>query len=118
MPDSVAQRPVQVERGLVIAAVAEMADGGLAERMRLDAAARVLVSARRLMVVAPREAASGAAAQAVLRVARSWDPAATTAGEHVEGLAPAELDAFLAAAPRWAASVRDAAAHDPERRAA
>jgi hypothetical protein len=45
----------------------------------------------------------------VLRVAQAWDPAATTASEHVEHLDPAELDAFLAAAPRWAASVRDAA---------
>jgi hypothetical protein len=35
----------------------------------------------------------------------------------VETLAPAELDAFLAAAPRWAASVRDAT-RDEMRRAA
>jgi hypothetical protein len=93
-----------------MAAVAEMADGGLSERMRLDAAARVLVVARRMLAVAPREAAMGAAAGAVLRVARGWDPAVTTATEQVEALAPADLDAFLAAAPRWAASVRDIAA--------
>jgi hypothetical protein len=109
MPESVAQRVARFERGLVMAAVAEMADGGLSERMRLDAAARVVVTARRMLTLAPREASTGAAAAVVLRVARGWDPAATTAGEHVEALAPAELDAFLAAAPRWAASVRDAA---------
>lgn len=109
MPDSVAQRVARIERGQVMAAVAEMADGGLSERMRLDAGARVLVTARRMLTLAPREAATGAAASVVLRVARQWDPAATTAAEHVEALAPADLDAFLAAAPRWAASVRDAA---------
>jgi hypothetical protein len=109
MPESVAERLARFERGQVMAAVAEMADGGLSERMRLDAAARVLVIARRMLALAPREAATGTAAAAVLRVARPWDPAATTAAEHVEALAPGELDAFLAAAPRWAASVRDAA---------
>ena len=109
MPERVAQHVPQFERGRVMAAVAEMADFGLSERMRLDAATRVLLTARRMLAIAPREAAAGAASAIVLRVARGWDPAATTAGEHVEHLAPTELDAFLAAAPRWAASVRDAA---------
>jgi hypothetical protein len=113
MLESVAQRGTRFERGQVMAAVAEIAEGGLSERMRLDAAARVLVTARRLLTLAPREAATGAAAAIVLRVARAWDPAATTAAEHVEDLAPGELDLFLAAAPRWAASVRDAAEDVP-----
>uniref|UniRef100_UPI0022EB1E6D hypothetical protein n=1 Tax=Falsiroseomonas oryzae TaxID=2766473 RepID=UPI0022EB1E6D len=108
MREILAQRAADAVRGRAMAAVAEFADGGLAERMRLDAATRVLVTARRLLSVAPREAASGAAAGVVMRVARSWDPAATTAAEHVEALPLAELDAFLAAAPRWAAGVRDA----------
>ncbi|MGG5818493.1 hypothetical protein [Falsiroseomonas sp. HW251] len=115
MPDSVAQRGDERER--VLAAAAEFADGGLAERMRLDAAARVVVTARRLLGVAPREAATGASAAPVLRVARAWDPAALTAAEHVEHLAPAELDAFLAAAPRWAANLRDATRADTRRAA-
>lgn len=109
MSEKVAQHVPPFERGRVMAAVAELAEFGLSERMRLDAAERVLVTARRMLVVAPREAASGAASAVVLRVAQAWDPAATTASEHVEHLDPAELDAFLAAAPRWAASVRDAA---------
>lgn len=112
----VVQPAVRAEPGHVLAAVVELAEGGLAERMRLDAAARVLVTARRMLRIAPHQAAAGQAAEVVLRVARAWDPAATTAAEHVEALAPADLDAFLAAAPRWAASVRDAAL--PERRAA
>lgn len=109
MRDRMAQHGPQLERGRVMAAVAELAEGGLSERMRLDAAARVLVTARRMLTLAPREAATGAAAATVLRVARGWDPSVTTAAEHVEQLAPADLDAFLAAAPRWAASVREAA---------
>lgn len=117
MPEQVTRFAGVAERGRVLAAVAELADGGLAERMRLDAAARVLVMARRLLTLTPREAAQGPASGLVLRVARGWDPAATTAAEHVEGLAPSELDAFLAAAPRWAAAVRDASLRD-ERRAA
>jgi hypothetical protein len=115
MPESMAG---QAERARVIAAVAELAGSGLAERMRADAAARVLLTARRLLAVAPREAASGPHAAAVLHLARGWDPAATTAAEHVEALAPAELDAFLAAAPRWAAAVREATGKGPRRRAA
>lgn len=105
------------EQGRVMSAVAELADNGLVERMRLDAAVRVLVTAKRLLAIAPRDAASGAAAATVLRVVRGWDATATTAGEHVETLAPSELDAFLAAAPRWAASVRDAAGGEARRAA-
>lgn len=115
MPEIVAQRGD--ERGRVLAAVAEFADGGLAERMKLDAAARVVVTARRLLTVAPREAATAASAAVVLRVARAWDPAVLTAAEHVEHLAPAELDAFLAAAPRWAAGLRDATRSETRRAA-
>jgi hypothetical protein len=117
MAGSVSRRDDRAEQGRVMAAVADLAGPGLEERMRLDAAARVLVTARRLLRVAPREAASGASAATVLRVARAWDPMATTAAEQAETLAPAELDAFLAAAPRWAASVRDAT-RDEMRRAA
>lgn len=109
MSEKVALHAPRFERDRVMAAVAELAEFGLSERMRLDAAERLLVTARRMLIVAPREAAAGTAAAAVLRVARAWDPAATTASEHVEHLDPAELDAFLAAAQRWAASVRDAA---------
>jgi hypothetical protein len=118
MPEIVTERTGRGERGRALAAVAELAGRGLSERMRQDAAARVLVTARRLLTVAPREASAAASSTVVLRVARGWDPAATTAAEHVEALPVAELDAFLAAAPRWAASVRDAAAAEGGRRAA
>ncbi|HEV7263864.1 MAG TPA: hypothetical protein VGN83_02955 [Falsiroseomonas sp.] len=108
MQEMVGHETGPAEHGRVMAAVADLADGGLAERMRLDAAARVLVVVRRALAVAPREAAAGPASATVLRVAHGWDPAATTAAEHAEALAPVELDGFLAAAPCWAAAVRDA----------
>ena len=113
MPDGLVRSGPGSEVGRVMAAVAEMADGGLSERMRLDAAARVLVAARRMLDLAPREAATGTAAAAVLQVARGWDPALTTAAEQADALSPAALDAFLAAAPRWAASIRDLARDMP-----
>ncbi|WP_237215675.1 hypothetical protein, partial [Falsiroseomonas oryziterrae] len=59
MPDIVS-RLGGTEEGRVMSAVAEIADDGLVERMRLDAAVRVLVAARRLLAVAPRAAAAGA----------------------------------------------------------
>ena len=117
MPDVAAQRTDLMDRGRVMEVVADLAGGGLAERMRLDAATRILVSARRMMAVAPIEAMAARGSAVVLRVAHGWDPAATTAEEHVESLAPAELDEFLAAARRWAASVRDATRHEGRRAA-
>ncbi|MGG5809178.1 hypothetical protein [Falsiroseomonas sp. CW058] len=94
----------------VMQAVAELADGGLAERMRIDAGVRLLVTARRVASIAlPRHEAPSEAEATVLRVMRGWDPATTTAAEHLETLAVAELDAFLAAGPVWAAEQRDAA---------
>jgi hypothetical protein len=117
MPGSVSHDDDRSEQGRVMAAVADLAGPGFAERMRLDAATRVLVTARRLMRVAPGAAASGSASAAVLCVAHAWDPAATTAAEHVESLPPVQLDAFLAAAPAWATSVRNRT-QDETRRAA
>ena len=117
MPESSGRTQLQADRGRVLAALAELAGGGLAERMRLDAASRILVTARRMLEVSPREAAAGSDAVIVLDVARDWDPAVTTAAEHVEALAPVELDLFLAAAPRWARDVREASSRGKRRAA-
>jgi hypothetical protein len=117
MPKSVAQGMDNGSRSRAVAAVSELAGQGLAERMRVDAGVRVLIAARRLVAISPREAASGPASTVVLRVARSWESAAVTAAEHIEALAPVDLDAFLAAAPRWAASVRDATEGEARRAA-
>jgi hypothetical protein len=94
----------------MVEAVAELADGGLEERMRIDAGVRLLVSARRLSSALPRTAMPSRAEAVIARVMRGWDPAAITAAEYLEALPVAELDAFIAAGPVWAAEQRDRAA--------
>ena len=91
--------------------VAELADGGLAEAMRIDAGVRLLVAARRAAATLPGFAPVSPAAALVTRVTRGWDSSALTAAEYLEGLTLAELDAFLAAGPDWAAEQRDEAQH-------
>jgi hypothetical protein len=93
----------------VIETVAELADGGLAERMRIDAGVRLLVSARRLAAALPRAGRPSGAESTVMRVTRGWDASATTAAEYLETLPVAELDAFIEAGPIWAAEQRDRA---------
>ncbi len=107
MPDDGAGVSRQATR--VIQAVAELADGGLAERMQVDAGVRLLVSARRLSRALPRPGVPSAAERVVSRITRGWDPAATTAAEYLETLPLAEFDAFIEAGPVWAAEQRDRA---------
>jgi hypothetical protein len=109
MPDSVMRLSARPERQRLMAVLGEFAAGDLADRMRLDAAVRVLVTARRLLGVAPLEAMAGPGAAVILGVVQGWDPLATTAAEHLDMLPAAQLDAFLAAAPGWATAVRAAA---------
>jgi hypothetical protein len=88
----------------VMRAMAELAEGGLGERMRLDAGVRLLVTARRFDATAlPRNTTPSPAEAVVTGVTRGWDPMATTAAEYIETLPVRELDAFLAAGPIWAA---------------
>ncbi|MBR0673459.1 hypothetical protein [Neoroseomonas soli] len=95
----------------------EIAAGGLAARIRLELAARVLVTARR----AAELAASGAlrlppvtsgSAQAVTEIARHWDASAVTAFEYAETLPEAALERLLRAAPAWAAAFAGLTAPD------
>jgi hypothetical protein len=89
--------------------LAEIAQGALSDRIRLEQAARVIVAARR----AARLAQDGAmampsvadpAVQAVTEIARHWDDAAVTAVEYAESLPVAALERLLRAAPAWAAA--------------
>jgi hypothetical protein len=89
--------------------LAEIAEGGLSDRIRLEQAARVIVAARR----AARLAQDGAiampsvadpAVQAVTEIARHWDDAAVTAVEYADSLPVAALERLLRAAPAWAAA--------------
>jgi hypothetical protein len=96
----------RAERARLLSTIADLADDGLAERMRLEAAARAIVAARRWRGFAAKGAPGGPLATRMLRIADAWDASATTAVEHAEGLRPAELDGLLAAARDWAAMVR------------
>jgi hypothetical protein len=87
-------------------AIAEIAEGDLAERIRIETAARIVATARRAAVQAPLSAAlqSDPAVQAVTEIARHWDAGAVTALEYAETLPAAALERLLRAAPRWAAA--------------
>lgn len=89
--------------------LAEMAEGGLPERMRLEQAARVIATARRAGELAAAGAlrlpnAGDPAVKAVTEIARHWDAAAVTAFEYAETLPEAAIERLLRAAPAWAAA--------------
>jgi hypothetical protein len=89
--------------------LAEMAEGTLADRIRLEQAARVIVTARRAAALVAagaiaKPAAADPAVRAVTEIARHWDAAAVTAREYAEALPVAALERLLRAAPAWAAS--------------
>jgi len=88
-------------------ALAEIADHGLADLMRRDAAVRVLVLARRLAMRGCVPDVETAAEALVRGVSENWDPMAITAAEYADSLGVATLDAFLLA------SRARAAAHAP-----
>jgi hypothetical protein len=84
--------------------LADLADGGLPDRIRLEHAARVVVIARRAAGLAQPSAADPAV-QAVTEIARHWDDTTVTALEYAETLPEAALDRLLRAAPAWAAAL-------------
>jgi hypothetical protein len=96
-------------------AIADLAEGSLADRIRLEQAARVIVTARRVTRLADAGAialpsATDPAVQAVTEIARHWDDAAVTAFEYAESLPVAALERLLRAAPSWAAAFGPAVA--------
>lgn len=90
--------PPVARRRVTLDALAELAQGGLPERLRLEAAARVLGTARRALELADGQVPlpEGMA---------GWDHVATTAREHVETLTPRQVDRLVAEGPRWAVAV-------------
>ncbi|MDJ0387878.1 hypothetical protein QMO56_07110 [Roseomonas sp. E05] len=100
--------PPAMRRQAMVNALAELAQGGLAEEMRLEAAARLLRTAYKALEI------MGAVLPLPAGMA-GWDPRAVTAREHAEALRPAELDRLLAEGPRWAAALLRA---EPELRRA
>jgi hypothetical protein len=118
MPDvGMSLPPAAARRERVLASLAELVAGGMAERMRRDAAARVLVTARRLMALSAtgygtggrpgQEAPAAAEHRIVTDLAMAWDPEVLTAAEFVETLTPTETDTLLSLARSWATRVWD-----------
>jgi hypothetical protein len=99
--------------------LSDLADGSLADRIRLEHAARVIVAARRAAALAAAGAMTlpslaDPAVQAVTEIARHWDETAVTAFEYAEALPVAALERLLRAAPGWATAF----AAQPDRLAA
>jgi hypothetical protein len=92
-------------RDRAMATLADLMSGGFAERMRIEAAARIIVTARRVAVLAPEDAAVPGDAGGISDIAARWDARVMTVAEFAESLNPAELAALLDAAPAWAEHV-------------
>ncbi len=113
----------QVNRDMLARALEgleELATGRFAERMRRDAAARVLMTVKRvqrlraagLLDPAKPSARQRRAVAEVERIGAGWLSGSTTAAEYVSDLSPADLQALTELAPLWA----DAAADGSRRR--
>ncbi|WP_209379842.1 hypothetical protein [Pararoseomonas baculiformis] len=96
MPDRMARDPA-------LETLADIANDNLAERLRHEAAARILVAARRIRALVGAHSGE----HLVDTLASDWDPRAVTAMEYAEDLPVRVLDGLLGAAPRWARAMRD-----------
>lgn len=92
------------------AGLAELASGRFAERMRLDAAARLVMTIHRVLALRgagmmpdprPRPSQRRAVAE-VERVAHDWNPASMTVREFVSELPPADVKVLIELSPIWA----------------
>jgi hypothetical protein len=94
-------------RAEALAALRELACGAFAERMRREAAGRVLVTARRVAELAAEGALAPQprAESRVEQAAQRWRRTSLPLAAFVATLAPAELAALLAEAPEWAEAV-------------
>jgi hypothetical protein len=118
MPDRIAQDLPALETP-ALQTLAEIANDNIAqagsvggsgiESRRLEAAARILLAARRVRALVGTEPTIRAQASepSVDSLAAAWDPRALTALEYAESLPVRSLDGLLRAAPRWAVAMRD-----------
>ncbi|MBC7434026.1 MAG: hypothetical protein H7345_18375 [Rubritepida sp.] len=97
-------------RGTAMEALAEVATGRFAERMLLDAAARLLLVVKRVLLLratgmlreaAPRPPQRRAVSE-VERIVARWNPGATTAAEFAQDMAPRDVVLLVNLAPIWA----------------
>lgn len=110
MPALGQARPSKAMRGSALEALDELASGRFAERMRLDAGARLLVLVKRVLMLRaagmlPEAVPGQAQRRAVIeieRIASGWNPTALTAGEYVSDLPPRDVRLLVELAPVWA----------------
>jgi len=109
--------PARVDQKLLdrtLQSLAELSSGDFAERMRLDAAARLLVTVHRVLCL--REAGMMSAAGpwpiqrrellGVERIGAGWKPCEMTASEFISDLPPADVTLMMELCPAWADIVR------------
>ncbi|WP_431284139.1 hypothetical protein ACQW02_04840 [Humitalea sp. 24SJ18S-53] len=117
MPDQGLDMPASKLRGAALATVTDLATGQFAERMRLDAAKRVIVMVRRVGVLHDLGQMQAPPQGWLSQIAHNWDPQAVTAREYVELLPTSDADRILTEATAWARGVQPipAAANEDHR---
>ena len=110
MPESGEASTSVMRRDTAMEALAEVATGRFADRMLLDAAARLLLVVKRVLLlrtagmlreVAPRKPERRAVNE-VERIVARWNPSATTATEFVQDMAPRDVMLLVNLAQTWA----------------
>lgn len=103
MPDAGLSLSPDAMRQRALETLASLVGGTFWEKMRIEAAARIIVTARRVALLAGAGALDGPAPQGAIHgLAARWDAGAMTAHEFAETLETAEIVAILAEAPGWA----------------
>lgn len=106
MPDAGLTLSPDAMRGRALETLAALVGGTFWEKMRIEAASRIIVTARRVALLAETELLAGPPPSgAVIVIAARWDAAAMTAHEFAETLETAEIIALLEEAPGWAEAV-------------
>jgi hypothetical protein len=106
MPDTGLSLSPDAMRLRALETLASLVGGSFGEKMRVEAAARIIVTARRVALLAVSGALEGPAPEGpVMAAALRWDVAAMTASEFAETLEAAEIAAILDEAPLWAETV-------------
>jgi len=106
MPDAGLSLSPDAMRLGALETLASLVGGTFWEKMRIEAAARVLITARRMALLAEADLLDGPAPDcAILALARRWDAGAMTANEFAESLETGQIVALLAEAPAWAEAV-------------
>ena len=106
MPDAGLTLSPEAMRQRALETLASLVGGTFWEKMRIEAAARIIVTARRVALLAESGALEGPPPSGViLPAAARWDAVAMTANEYAETLETAEIVAILAEAPGWSEAV-------------